>query len=512
MILRPLAIPAAGFALLIGIVAGAVATAGAQTPECGNGQLEAGEVCDDGNLNDDDCCSSTCTPLSSGNTCDDGQACTVGDACRRGACVGIPTDPLCGLPVDTLACYGAAPLRGAAASFAARPGELVRDEFSAEAAAAPSLDLLKPGRICLPAGIDGAAPPAAAAFEGYTARADKGSRPFAKRGATADDPLGRAELVMSRAKRILVGSGVGFSDDETPAAATDRRYTCYQAAVAGRPAKRQLTISDGHGGLREVIVGRAQTLCVPEIAQPESAHGGYLTCYRARPTDTRVAAQTAYTANRYGSETLRIGPLREVCLPAALAPEVPDQPPFPFLARTDAASAALKGLYELADEVPRTAEAAEAARVARKNFREAVDANLPSARAELVAAMANLADDDEENYTRLVSLIEIAGDTPEILDHLRDLLLRPSSGTEVHQGIPRDDSVRQIAVTLLVHHARQGSSAARDRLFDSLASPHPGVQAVAISALYALHPDRRLIQRQMRQILAPESEYLLYTE
>ena len=58
---------------------------------CGNGDLNAGEECDDGNTDDGDCCSSACTfePLSA--PCEDGDACTVGDTCdAQGNCVGGP--------------------------------------------------------------------------------------------------------------------------------------------------------------------------------------------------------------------------------------------------------------------------------------------------------------------------------------------------------------------------------------------------------------------------------------
>jgi cysteine-rich repeat protein len=56
---------------------------------CGNGQVEAGEECDDGNTLDGDCCSSTCAfePLDS--PCDDGLFCNIGEACDgAGACGG----------------------------------------------------------------------------------------------------------------------------------------------------------------------------------------------------------------------------------------------------------------------------------------------------------------------------------------------------------------------------------------------------------------------------------------
>ena len=85
---------------------------------CGNGVVEPGEQCDDGNTLDGDCCSSTCqfdpagAPCTGTNVCltattcdgagvcgggtptlsacNDGNVCTVADTCFNGACVGVP--------------------------------------------------------------------------------------------------------------------------------------------------------------------------------------------------------------------------------------------------------------------------------------------------------------------------------------------------------------------------------------------------------------------------------------
>src|SRR5438552_18504574 len=86
---------------------------------CGNGVLDVGEQCDDGNKLAGDCCSPTCTfePLGSPCTaasvctnnacngagacgflsfnaipCTDGNVCTVGDTCTLGACLGTPAN------------------------------------------------------------------------------------------------------------------------------------------------------------------------------------------------------------------------------------------------------------------------------------------------------------------------------------------------------------------------------------------------------------------------------------
>jgi len=58
-------------------------------PQCGDGVVDAGEECDDGNNRQGDCCSAFCEQLSSGTACEDGQFCTVDDTCDGdGRCVG----------------------------------------------------------------------------------------------------------------------------------------------------------------------------------------------------------------------------------------------------------------------------------------------------------------------------------------------------------------------------------------------------------------------------------------
>src|SRR5262245_32787323 len=67
------------------------------TPACGNGVLDFGEQCDDGNLLDGDCCSSTCQIDPDGTAC--GAPCRVGASCTAGACMG-GTPALAGTTCD----------------------------------------------------------------------------------------------------------------------------------------------------------------------------------------------------------------------------------------------------------------------------------------------------------------------------------------------------------------------------------------------------------------------------
>jgi cysteine-rich repeat protein len=71
---------------------------------CGNGTLDAGEECDDGNKNDGDCCSSSCKFEALGSACDDGNVCTSNDQCDgAGTCAGTANTAACD---DGLLCNG----------------------------------------------------------------------------------------------------------------------------------------------------------------------------------------------------------------------------------------------------------------------------------------------------------------------------------------------------------------------------------------------------------------------
>ena len=74
---------------------------------CGNGVLDPGESCDDGNRRDGDCCSASCVAAAVGSSCaDDGQGCTA-DVCDDGlTCTHhvAPAGTLC--RVTTQGCNG----------------------------------------------------------------------------------------------------------------------------------------------------------------------------------------------------------------------------------------------------------------------------------------------------------------------------------------------------------------------------------------------------------------------
>ncbi len=67
---------------------------------CGNDVLELLEECDDGNVADGDCCTSSCTSVADGSACDNGRACDGADSCLDGACAGHSLQPCPGADGD----------------------------------------------------------------------------------------------------------------------------------------------------------------------------------------------------------------------------------------------------------------------------------------------------------------------------------------------------------------------------------------------------------------------------
>ncbi|HEV7733931.1 MAG TPA: hypothetical protein VGR62_17305 [Candidatus Binatia bacterium] len=66
-------------------------------PDCGNGALDAGEECDDGDALGDDCCDANCRWAFAGTACNaDGNACTI-DACDGGAACALIAPVVCGV-------------------------------------------------------------------------------------------------------------------------------------------------------------------------------------------------------------------------------------------------------------------------------------------------------------------------------------------------------------------------------------------------------------------------------
>lgn len=67
---------------------------------CGDGTLDPREDCDDGNTVGGDCCSASCHFEPPASPCDDGDVCTLGDACLAGVCAGLAAPQACRAPIQ----------------------------------------------------------------------------------------------------------------------------------------------------------------------------------------------------------------------------------------------------------------------------------------------------------------------------------------------------------------------------------------------------------------------------
>ena len=96
---------------LVTLAAGGTALQASFAPSCGNGTLQGGEACDDGNAAAGDCCAPDCSLAADGSACgDDGDPCTADRCDGAGACQHAPiascetSEPACeqvgGCPVQ----------------------------------------------------------------------------------------------------------------------------------------------------------------------------------------------------------------------------------------------------------------------------------------------------------------------------------------------------------------------------------------------------------------------------
>jgi cysteine-rich repeat protein len=67
---------------------GASSVVARQLRRCGDGNIDPGEECDDGNGVDGDCCSASCRLEPDGQSCTHGNACTTAGTCSAGVCHG----------------------------------------------------------------------------------------------------------------------------------------------------------------------------------------------------------------------------------------------------------------------------------------------------------------------------------------------------------------------------------------------------------------------------------------
>jgi hypothetical protein len=138
---------------------------------------------------------------------------------------------------------------------------------------------------------------------------------------------------------------------------------------------------------------------------------------------------------------------------------------FPSSTAAGETNAALRTVYEHAARAPRGPDAAAAARPKVAAARRTIEAHLPEGPGDAARGARDVAPDDDGGHTALAPLVEIAGQSPEIIARLKGLLLATPHGPDAHPHvIPPDELVRHRALDSLLYHARRGDRGAKDAI------------------------------------------------
>ena len=185
---------------------------------------------------------------------------------------------------------------------------------------------------------------------------------------------------------------------------------------------------------------------------------------------------------------------------------------FGFLDAGDDVTAAMKVLWEGGLRAPSTSEEMSAAMAAKDEALATIESNLPAVQAELLTALQSIEGDDLSRYITLVPLVQVAGDSAPILTHFQGIATRELTAGE--REVTHDPSdtelLRGLAMQMLAHQAKRGSTMARTHLLRAVTSPAVKVRKDAVRYTYQIVGSRRLAQRELRLRMSPEDRYLLY--
>ena len=185
------------------------------------------------------------------------------------------------------------------------------------------LDLRSPRILCR------ASVPATEMLSGIPARVAR-TRPRGPRkvGVTLDvvTRLGASRIAVRAIDRVLAPAAIG---DAAASLADTNPLTCYRVGQARKRGKRPRLVIDDGSGEQTIDVGRATRLCVPAggTERPE------LLCHAARlvADDSRPKSRPASVSitNAFGTTSLRMRGVREVCVPVLGSSDPPPPPPPP---------------------------------------------------------------------------------------------------------------------------------------------------------------------------------------
>lgn len=268
---------------------------------CGNGAPDPGEECDDGNIEDGDCCSATCTFESPETACDDGDACTSGDHCSAGACVSGTLDPEACL--DDMSCYLSLPL-----GPALKPGKV----SVVDALHAGFVSVRGPEDLCSSVDLFSSSDPSPGTPRMSCHDADqewKNGSSFASRKVTVVNRLGTQRFKIYEPTQVCLAAG----REAPPAAGVLDNFTCYRANRLFEPSK--------HPRGRPSPPEPMQLCLASDLGDAPAAHPDvHLACYQAPdPGWWNIFRKRKETVKHlYGTETLLLVPERSLCVPSTV--------------------------------------------------------------------------------------------------------------------------------------------------------------------------------------------------
>jgi len=284
---------------------------------CGNGVVESGEQCDDGNGVSGDCCSGACAIEPDGSVCDDGDVCSAASACSAGVCVGSGSAPgACG---ESYLCYKSAVTRGTLPFFPVSGVALADPLGGAE------VNVRRADQLCLPGSVDGGPILAPAAYlVGY--RMKESTKRALPGGIRVTDRFGAISVDPLRASALLTPSAMQLDAPPAPLApGIVDHHECYAVRLtAGKYPKGVVADMADAFENRSYVIRKPAHLCLAVdrdgagVANPNA----HLMCYRT--VHAPGESKHRKIRNRIRIED-SFGPLRldtkresELCVPATI--------------------------------------------------------------------------------------------------------------------------------------------------------------------------------------------------
>ena len=278
-------------------------------PVCGNGTLEAGEQCDDGNTVPNDGCSATCTLecgdglLEGSEQCDDGNT-VPGDGCDA-TCQFEPNF------LDHYMCYKIKPT----SPFTQIPVSLV-DQFENAAAT-----VKKPLALCPPADKNGEGVHDLVTHEEmYLIK--QTSPVHQARTVSTRDQFGTLSLDALTVQTLMVPTNKGLGTvPPPPADGVQDHYKCYKVRITpSTPPFTPVAVSVvDQFQSRTYTLKKPVHLCNPVDKNHEGIQkpSGHLVCYAATTTVAHhKLVKVIHTTNQFGEETMDTVKPVELCVPA----------------------------------------------------------------------------------------------------------------------------------------------------------------------------------------------------